>query len=103
MPGHDVIVVGGSAGSLRPLTTLVQGLPPSFSACVLGVVHGSSEHPGSNLARILKRTSHLPVSVAVDGLPLRPGVFVAPPDRHIVVADGQMLVTLGPKENGFRP
>ena len=25
MPGHDVIVIGGSAGSLEPFTTLVEG------------------------------------------------------------------------------
>jgi two-component system chemotaxis response regulator CheB len=69
---------------------------------VLVVVHGSPWGPG-NLAPILERMSHVPVSVAVNGLPLQRGVFVAPPDRHVVVADGKMLVTHGPKENGFRP
>jgi hypothetical protein len=32
MPGHDVIVIGGSAGSLKPLPTLVGDLPPAFPA-----------------------------------------------------------------------
>src|SRR5262245_63035803 len=34
MPGHDVIVIGGTAGSLEPLTTLVAGLPPDLPAAV---------------------------------------------------------------------
>src|SRR5262245_33733544 len=101
MPGHNLIVIGGSAGSLGPLTAVLQDLPPSFPACVLVVVHGSPQSPG-NLARVLERTSHLSVSVALDGMPLRPGIFVAPPDEHLLVARGRMLLTLGPKENGFR-
>ena len=102
MPGRDLVVVGGSAGSLGPLITVMNGLPPRFSACVLVVVHGSADSPG-NLARILERESQLPVSVAANGLPLERGVFVSPPDHHLLVTADTMLVTRGPKENGFRP
>src|SRR5262245_49959870 len=102
MPGRDVIVIGGSAGSLGPLTVLLTDLPASFQACVLVAVHSSAESPGY-LARILDRDSRLPVSFAVDGQPLERGVFVAPPDHHLVVGPGGVHVTLGPKENGFRP
>ena len=98
MSGHELILIGGSARSLGPLTTVLQGLRPSFPACVLVVVHGSPATPG-NLARVLDRTSRLSVSVALDGLPLQRGVFVARPDHHLVVARVEMLVTLGPKEN----
>jgi two-component system, chemotaxis family, protein-glutamate methylesterase/glutaminase len=102
MPGRDVIVVGGSAGSLAPLITLVQRLPRSFPACVLVVVHSSADSAGG-VARILERDAHVPISIASDGDLIRPGVFVAPPDHHLVVTDGHMRVTHGPKENGFRP
>ena len=30
MPGHERIVIGGSARNLEPLTTLVAGLPLTF-------------------------------------------------------------------------
>ena len=102
MPGRDVVVIGGSAGSLAPLTVLLTDLPASFQACVLVVVHSSAESPG-HLARILGRDSRVPVSLAVDGQPLERGVFVGPPDHHLIVTQGTMHVTLGPKENGFRP
>jgi two-component system, chemotaxis family, protein-glutamate methylesterase/glutaminase len=102
MPRRDLIVIGGSAGSLSPLTTLIKGLPPSFPGCVLIVVHSSAESPG-HLARILERSSYLPVALAVGGEAIQPGVSVAPPDHHLVVTPGQIHVTRGPKENGFRP
>jgi two-component system, chemotaxis family, protein-glutamate methylesterase/glutaminase len=102
MPQRDLIVVGGSAGSLSPLITLVQGLPPSLQSCVLIVVHSTPDGPGY-LARILGRVSHLPVLIAREGQSVQPGVFVAPPDHHLIVTPGTMHVTMGPKENGFRP
>ena len=81
---------------------VLQQLPESFPACVLVVVYRSPSGPG-NLVRILERVSQLPVSVAIDGLPIQPGVFVSPPDHHLTVTSHSMSVTWGPKENGCRP
>src|SRR5688572_18129818 len=102
MPGRILVVIGGSAGSLTPLTSVLQGLPASFSACVLIVVHSSPESAGG-LAKVLSRSSHIPVTMATEGRPIERGIFVAPPNHHLIVTPGRMHVTLGPKENGFRP
>jgi two-component system chemotaxis response regulator CheB len=81
---------------------LIAELPQAFPACLLVVVHSSAESDG-NLARILSRASRLPVSIATDRHSIEPGIFVAPPDHHLLVAQGHIRVTHGPKENGFRP
>jgi two-component system chemotaxis response regulator CheB len=99
---RDLIAIGGSAGSLGPLTQLVSELPQELPACLLVAVHSSAESVG-NLAVILGRTSRLPVSIATHNRRIEPGIFVAPPDRHLLVTAGHLHVTHGPKENGFRP
>jgi len=58
----------------------------------------------SLLPTILARQTRLPVHTAEDGMVLRAGhVYVAPPDRHLVVAQGRIVLQTGPKENGTRP
>jgi hypothetical protein len=40
----------------------------------------------------------------VDGESIKPGrIYVAPPDYHMIVDDGVMRLTRGPRENNFRP
>jgi two-component system chemotaxis response regulator CheB len=70
---------------------------------VLVVLHIAPSSP-SALPAILRRTSRLPAEHAFDGARLEPGrVYVAPPDRHMVVRDGYVTLPRGPKENGHRP
>ena len=93
MPGHDVIVIGGSAGSLEPLTTLVEGLPPDLSAAVCVTRH-TSPHARNMVPLILNKAGALPATEALDGEPLRPGhIYVAPPDYHLVVTPGTIRVS----------
>src|SRR5204862_2907014 len=41
---------------------------------------------------------------AEDGEKFKIGrIYVAPPDFHLLIRDGEVGVTRGPKENGFRP
>ncbi|HYW12983.1 MAG TPA: chemotaxis protein CheB [Longimicrobium sp.] len=108
MQGHDLIVIGGSAGALDALSALVSGLPEDLPAAVCVVVHQpASAH--SHLAEILDRTGLLAAVPAQDGAPLLPGtIYVAVPDKHLLVrADGHGGGTLrlanGPRENRTRP
>jgi two-component system chemotaxis response regulator CheB len=102
-PTTRLIVIGASAGGLTPLLAIIAALPADLPAAVLVVVHVSSAGT-SRLPDILARASALEVEPARDGLQLRPGlIIVAPPDRHLVVADGQVVLERGARENGHRP
>jgi len=101
--GRDIVTVAASAGGLKPLRTLLAALPAEFAASVLVVLHIPATG-GRALPRILDRAGLLPAAAAVDGEPLRPGqVYVAPPDLHLLVVDGLVRTSRGPRQNGVRP
>ena len=103
MAGHDIIVIGASAGGVQTLQELVRGLPADFPAAIFIVVHVSSSSPGL-LPQILTSRGKLPAAYAVEAMPIRPGrILIAPPDYHLLIKSGCVCVTRGPKENGFRP
>jgi two-component system, chemotaxis family, protein-glutamate methylesterase/glutaminase len=98
-----VIVIGASAGGLDALRTLTAELPDDFPSPICVVLHTSPQSPGI-LGGILARASRLPVRTPRSGEPLRPGrVYVAPPDRHMLLEPGLLRLTRGPRENRFRP
>jgi len=100
---RDLIVVGASAGGVEALREFVRGLPGDLPAAVLVVLHlpaGGS----SALAAILGRSGPLRAVTARPYLPLELGtVAVAPPDHHLLVVDGEMVLSRGPTESGHRP
>ncbi|MCV7421278.1 chemotaxis protein CheB [Mycobacterium yunnanensis] len=100
---RGVIAIGASAGGVEALKQLVGGLPAGLPHAVLVALHMSSATP-SVLAQILDRHGPLPVSQGVDGELLRAGhVYVATPDRHLLVRRRRIVVSRGPTEDGHRP
>lgn len=102
MPGQAIIVIGASAGGIKPLTTLAAGLPADIPASICVVQH-IGRHT-SELPKLLARSGPLPAGAAADGEPLAPGRFyTAPPDRHFLVDDDRLRLSHGPRENFARP
>ena len=100
---RNIVVVGGSAGALQPLMEMLRNVPSSIPASFFVVIHSSPDTPGM-LVALLGKQSALTVAYAVDGARVEPGcVYVAPPDHHLLLEDGTMSITRGPRENGFRP
>ena len=103
MAGHDIVVVGGSAGSGPVLRTLVEGLPADLPAAVLIVTHMPTGRI-SHLAEMLGGKARMPVVEAIDGLPIQPGrIHVATPDRHLLIVANTLRLGGGPRENMARP
>jgi two-component system, chemotaxis family, protein-glutamate methylesterase/glutaminase len=97
------IVVGASAGGIEALRNFVGALPEGFEGIVLVVLHVS---PGSTsvLPQILSRAGALEAKHAEDGAEACRGcIYVAPPDHHLLVADGHLRLDRGPRVNGHRP
>lgn len=99
-----LVALAASAGGLRALTQIVAELPAGFPAAVVVVQHLAPEHP-SRLAEILSRRTLLAVRQAAEGDLLRPAtVYIAPPDRHLIVnAGGTLSLTETPRVHFTRP
>ncbi len=103
MPGHDIIVVGASAGGVEALVKMVGQLPANLPAAVCVVLHIPAQSP-SLLSEILNRAGPLPASQPGDSEEIRHGhIYVAAPDHHLLIERGRMRQVRGPKENRHRP
>jgi two-component system chemotaxis response regulator CheB len=103
LEGHDVMTIGGSSGGVEALARLAGDLPADLPAAVLVVVHFPEGAP-SALPRILSRSGPLEAVHPADRDRVEAGrIYVAPPGMHLLLQDGRVRLTRGPKENGHRP
>ena len=73
------------------MTRVLSALDADFPAAIAVVQHLDPRHR-SLMAELLSRQSRLPVKQAEDGDRLKSGsVYVAPPDRHLLVNDDGTL------------
>lgn len=105
MPKSEIFVAGASAGGTDALRDMVAGLPRDFGASILAVVHiGKGFKGDSFLPDILEHAGPLPAQFAINGQQVEPGrIYLARPDLHMALQDGQVRVFYGPKENLTRP
>jgi two-component system chemotaxis response regulator CheB len=98
-----VVAIGASAGGVEALSRLASGLSPDMPYAYLITLHIPAGAP-SVLARIVDRSGPLPAVPAEDGAKLEPAhIYVARPDRHLMVLDHHVMLSQGPTENGHRP
>ena len=99
----DTVVIGGSAGSLAALKTILAALPADLPAAVLVCQH-SSALSEMRAVDLLRHGSALPLEEARDGLPVRPGHgVVAVHDTHLMLGRDHVHLRRGAHENNFRP
>lgn len=97
------VVIGGSAGSLEVLKTLVHALPLPLTCPVIIVIHLPSYSDGF-VAMLGKETS-LTVKQAEDKEQISAGtIYIAPPSYHLLVeAHGAFALSADPPVHFSRP
>lgn len=102
MPRQAIIAIGTSAGGPAALRVLVAGLPADIAAPVCIVQHIGRHR--SELPALLNIAGPLPAVHAEEGMRLEDAhIYVAPPDQHLLVVDGRLHLSRGPRENFARP
>lgn len=82
---YELVVMGTSTGGLHALTRLLSGLPAAYRLPIVIVQHRSKDSD-ERLPALLQVASRLPLSEAEDKEPLLgPGVYLGPPDYHLLV------------------
>lgn len=103
MGNRDVLAIGTSAGGIDALRFLARHFPPDLPAAVVATVH-LLQHTRSTLDRILSDSGPLPAKFAADGEPVEIGrIYLAPPDRHLLIENDRLWLGTGPRENNSRP
>ena len=96
---RDIVVIGGSAGGVEAITTLLRQLPADLPASVFVVCH-MLPNATAHLVDAFNAAGPLVAKTAEDGEEITPGmIYVAPPDRHLLVKRAHLRITRGPREN----
>jgi two-component system, chemotaxis family, protein-glutamate methylesterase/glutaminase len=99
----EMVVIGGSAGSLAIVLELLPFFKPEMEIAILLVFHRKSDD--GTLIDILSHRSHFDVKEVEDKEVTRAGVvYVAPADYHVLVEkDGSLSLDYSEKINFSRP
>jgi two-component system, chemotaxis family, protein-glutamate methylesterase/glutaminase len=101
--GYDIIVIGASAGGVEALSRLCSALPADFPGSLFVVLHMTASGE-SRLPEILNRRAALTAVHPEAITNIEPGViYVARPNRHLIIDDGRVSLTSGPRRSGYRP
>ncbi|WP_030683962.1 chemotaxis protein CheB [Streptomyces sp. NRRL B-1347] len=101
---YVVVAVASSAGGIHALNVLLGALGGDLPVPVLVVQHLDPRHR-TVIADVLARRTELRVKLAEEGERTQPGtVYVAPPDRHLLVdADGILTLSNSALVHFVRP
>jgi two-component system, chemotaxis family, protein-glutamate methylesterase/glutaminase len=101
---NHIVVIGASAGGLTILNELVAQFDKNWNAAFFIVLHLSRRGIGDFLQHRLKQHTELPCVLAEDGLQIEKGhIYIAVPNRHLIIKEREIRIGHGPEENRWRP
>jgi two-component system chemotaxis response regulator CheB len=99
-----IIVIGASAGGLNSVIELVAQIPEQVNAAVFIVMHFRKFSSDGHILQRIQNSTSLTCKFADDNDTIRKGhVYVAVPDRHLVLKEDRIILGQGPQENLWRP
>lgn len=100
---RNIVVIGASAGGVEAIGQLVRNIPADARMAVFVVQHIPA-YSKSNLDRVIGTYTERRVKKAEDGETIEADtIYVARADRHLLLEEGKVIVSKGPRENRFRP
>ena len=97
-----IIAIGASAGGVEAMLRLAPQLPAGFPAPILLVVHIGA-HPSLMPELLNARGPNRAVFARTGAVPAAGTIYVAPPDEHLLLENGTIRLSRGPKEHHTRP
>ena len=103
MSNHRIFTIGASAGGWNAIEMALKEISPKVNASFLVVVHSSFDMI-SSFTSYLNRKIEMEVLDAQENMTIEKGkVYIAVPNQHMVVIEGKLTNSYGPRENLFRP
>lgn len=101
---YKLLVIGGSAGSLKVLMEFLPGIRTDTSLAFIIVLHRKTT-TDNLLADLIASKTHLAVKEADEKEPIMPGtIYIAPPDYHLLIEkDHTISLDMSEKVNYSRP
>jgi two-component system chemotaxis response regulator CheB len=103
MSFFEIVAIGASAGGVKAIISVLADMPEYFPAPIVIVQHLDPVYK-SRMAEILQWKCKMKVKEANDGETLKPGVvYIAPPDKHMLVEGGKISLTTTARVHFLRP
>jgi len=91
--GFLITGLGASAGGIQAFQDFFQHVPPKSGIAYVVILHMSPDHD-SHLAQVLQTTTKMPVTQVNEKVKVEPdNVYVVPPNQHLTMQDGHILVS----------
>jgi two-component system chemotaxis response regulator CheB len=105
MPKEDfIVVIGTSAGGSMILPELVSQLRPEMNVSVFVVIHMTKRAIADIFVSRMQKYTALKCKLASNGETIKKNhIYIARPDRHIILKDNKVVLGKGPMENRYRP
>jgi two-component system CheB/CheR fusion protein len=85
--------LGASAGGIQAFQQFFLKVPPESGIAYVVILHMSPDHD-SHLAQVLQATTKMPVTQVNEKIKVQPdNVYVVPPNRHLTMQDGHIIVS----------